>query len=303
MDIITRQALKDGAEGQLRKQYIAEIKAEEEDDRIVSFIVSTGIKDRDGDIIKPAGWMLDNYRKNPVVLYGHDRTGFPVGKALKMNKKINLNGDVLFTERDINPQGYMTYRLVKGGFLNAVSAGFRSIEHRFREDGIDFDKAELLEFSVVPVPANPEALVMAKGAGIDITPMYAWAESILDYADDMIVLKLAGCDRAIIEAARKAADPKQRLSVLVKGFVPVDIKPVPDLSKVDKLISDFEDSVKRATARIDEVAKEYEEMHCNCGCQELTPAGDAEKGDNPDVTVDLVASVIKRLASKAGKES
>jgi phage head maturation protease len=54
--------------------------------------------------------------------------------------------------------------LLSGGFLRSVSVGFRPLEFRFssdpaRQGGIDFTKQELLEISVVPVPANAEALL------------------------------------------------------------------------------------------------------------------------------------------------
>ena len=70
----------------------------------------------------------------------------------------------------------MTFQLYAEGFLHAVSVGFRPLDWRWaageeRADGIDFQRQELLEFSCVPVPANPEALVAVRAKGIDLTPL------------------------------------------------------------------------------------------------------------------------------------
>jgi hypothetical protein len=57
--------------------------------------------------------------------------------------------------------------LVVDGFIAAGSVGFIPIEFNFssnpdRPMGIDFKRQELLEFSVVPVPANANALIEAR---------------------------------------------------------------------------------------------------------------------------------------------
>jgi phage head maturation protease len=61
------------------------------------------------------------------------------------------------------------YRLARGGFLAATSVGFRPLKWEYTTDkergaddwfpGIDFEEQELVEFSIVTVPANPEALM------------------------------------------------------------------------------------------------------------------------------------------------
>jgi phage head maturation protease len=51
-----------------------------------------------------------------------------------------------------------------GGYLKATSVGFMPLKYTFskdpaREYGIDFLEQELLEFSIVTIPANPDALI------------------------------------------------------------------------------------------------------------------------------------------------
>jgi hypothetical protein len=75
-----------------------------------------------------------------------------------------------FSEEGINPEADIYRKLYKTGFMNASSVGFQPKEW---EDGDGkktpyrtFKKQELLELSLVSVPANSDALVTAKSKGI-----------------------------------------------------------------------------------------------------------------------------------------
>jgi hypothetical protein len=84
-----------------------------------------------------------------------------------------------FATRDQYPFADTVFQLIRGGFLRATSVGFLPTKWKYRSDGVDFEEQELLEFSVVPVPANPEALLVnAKAAGIDTKPVLEWARRI-----------------------------------------------------------------------------------------------------------------------------
>ena len=167
----------------VRKQFNAEVKQLEEE-LTLDFTISTGSVDRDGDKINPAGWKVDNYMKNPVVLFAHDYKSLPVANATAIWVEGNaLRARAKFTPEELYPFGYMVYRFYRDGFMKATSVGFNPIKwepSKDRKEGIDFEEQELLEFSCVPVPANPEALVVAKSKGINVTPLKEWAERILD---------------------------------------------------------------------------------------------------------------------------
>ena len=154
----------------------------------LEFVLSTAAVDREHDIIEVEVWTTDNFEKNPVVLWAHSYGQPPVGKAIKTwSDDGALRGRVRFTPRDMNPFGHMIYQMVQGGFLNAVSVGFQPHEYVFNDEhgGYDFKVQDLLEFSIVPVPANPEALIAASvDAGIDLAPMQEWAKGILDGLDE-----------------------------------------------------------------------------------------------------------------------
>jgi HK97 family phage prohead protease len=126
------------------------------------FVISTSAVDRSGDTIDQNGWDLKAYRKNPIVLAFHDANQWPVGRA----NKISVEGGRLVAEVQFadTHQGRTAKSLVESGMLRATSVGFvpteaKASSEKGRLGGYDFKKQELMEFSLVPVPANPECLI------------------------------------------------------------------------------------------------------------------------------------------------
>lgn len=162
------------------------VKAIDQEARTVESIISTGAVDRDGDTIAVKGWQLKNYRRNPVVLFGHDHRT----PAIARSPKITNDGETLsaidqFPQVGVYPFADMIFSLIGQKILSAKSVGFAPIEfarsaEEARAGGYDFTKQELLEHSWVNVPSNPEALRTAAAKGIDLQPMAAWAERALD---------------------------------------------------------------------------------------------------------------------------
>lgn len=163
------------------------------DSRRIPFCLSDGSVDRMGDTIAAGGWQLDNYRRNPVVLWAHDATSPPIGRGLAIRVAGNrLLGDVEFAPADLYPFADLVFRLLQAGYLQAGSVGFDPLEWSWSSDkdrqfGIDFARQELLEFSICPVPANANALVEARAAGLDTRPIAEWAERVLDGAGRAVV--------------------------------------------------------------------------------------------------------------------
>ena len=143
------------------------------EDRTLEFVGSTGHVDRYGDVIEVGGWDLKNYQKNPVFLWAHDYRQPPVGKALKVKKTDKgLLFRIQFPTAEEYPFADTVYKLYLGGYLRATSVGFQDLEREPINDkegkqiGWRFKKQELYELSAVPVPANPQALVMAVQKGV-----------------------------------------------------------------------------------------------------------------------------------------
>ncbi len=130
--------------------------------------MSTGDLDRDNEKIDQSGWVLDGYKKNPVILWSHDRNIPAIGYMENIILGKTLQGEMIFNDREFDPFGWgIGQRLLKGS-LNCGSVGFRVIEaevvnHSVNPDekaDLIFRKQELLEFSVCNVPANPYAEVI-----------------------------------------------------------------------------------------------------------------------------------------------
>jgi HK97 family phage major capsid protein/HK97 family phage prohead protease len=133
----------------------------------LEFVLSDATVDRYGDIVDPSGWDLKNFKKNPIALFGHS-SSFPIGTWTDLR----VEGGKLIGRLKLAAQGTSAridelISLVEQGILRAVSVGFRPLE----ADPIDpnrpygpqrYKKQELLETSLVSVPANPAAVALAK---------------------------------------------------------------------------------------------------------------------------------------------
>lgn len=135
----------------------------------LEFILSDASVDRYGDTISATGWDLNNFKRNPIALFNHD-PNFIVGKW----ENLRVVGDALRGHLRLAPAGTSARideirKLIEAGILRAVSVGFRPIESKPRSKsapGEHFVRSELVETSLVAIPANPNALQVAKGLGI-----------------------------------------------------------------------------------------------------------------------------------------
>lgn len=164
--------------------FTTELKAASDGARTVTARISTIAPDRDGDVVLPRGMDAKNFKKNPVVLFAHDSWSLPVGKVKKLTRDTaSISAEVEFAERpDSLPpeQEWLPdtiFDLFKQKILRAFSIGF-SVKDAVRPEPKDLARFgdavkfvikewELLELSVVPVPANQEALATAVSKGID----------------------------------------------------------------------------------------------------------------------------------------
>ena len=129
---------------------------------IHSFIISTPEVDRYGTIIIPSGIDYQAYMNNPVVLLNHKPEMLPIGKCLGFF----LNGENLESTIQLDLEDEKACKIdskLNRGYLNAVSVGIMPIETEEQtingEKVTVYTKSELVEFSVVTIPANREALI------------------------------------------------------------------------------------------------------------------------------------------------
>jgi len=245
---------KEGDGDVLLKAYRGDIvKRVDEENRTVEFIISTADVDRDNDTIQVAGWDLKSFKKNPVVLFGHDHGGLPIAKApnVKIEDGKLVSGPTQFPEKGTFPFADTVFEMLKQGFLNSVSAGFIAKQSVMNDErgGVDFQKQELIEFSVVPVPSNPNALVQARSKGIDTMPLAEYYKGILDGWDENKLLIPYKMTRGRMEKCYKKANGK------VKAISNPDMEKIADMVK-DKIETE-EQTVKDERLGLDEHGKIY----------------------------------------------
>lgn len=156
-------------------------KDENEGSRKITFVASDGTRDTAGTVLNPDNWDLERFNKNGIIGYQHkvyggwDDTDNPdnvIGKGHayieEKDGKKRLMVDVEFEPAEINELADKVYKKLLFGSLKAVSVGF------LPKGGGEWGKGEealsgknptyyykgqqLLEVSVVNIPANPNAL-------------------------------------------------------------------------------------------------------------------------------------------------
>jgi phage head maturation protease len=196
-----------------------------------SFVASSETVDRYNTIIKAAGWDLAAYNRNGVVLFGHDSRALPIGKGVARVEGTQLILDVDFFDESTNPVAEQSLRILDAGVMG-VSVGFRAleaIENNSRLTGdkwkdmfeppLDFLRSELLEVSVVPIPANPDALPI----GRSLQEIRSMAERLVraDKAAPATEPTCTGCPVHCADAtSEEAAEPAPQIEVEINLSAP-----------------------------------------------------------------------------------
>lgn len=159
-------------------------------------LITTAAVDRMGESILLEGWDVAHYMNNPVVLAFHDYASFPIGATAKLSiVPEGMMAEGFFAPTD---EGQKARKLYDLGFLKTASVGFMVMERSAQNNKI-ITKAQLLEWSFVPVPANPEALDQIKAAGLEVESKWIEAEETkegepVDNTKGAIIDELSGQD-------------------------------------------------------------------------------------------------------------
>ena len=165
--------------GQRLERY-PEIEKATDKGRTIRFVARNETVDAYGDIIRADGWDLTRYNKNPVLLFGHDNKQPPIGTCAMEIEGTQLIAEATFLPEGVSARADEIWRIVDAGALRAMSVGFLPTETPlpiWKDDdeetgiltGFEFVGQQLLENSIVPVPANPEALALARSLVRDAT--------------------------------------------------------------------------------------------------------------------------------------
>lgn len=148
-----------------------ELRATDEEQRMVEFVASTGAVDTYDTVLPPDKWVLSRYALNGVVGYQHDiyYSDDPdnvIGRGEAYVEDGELRIRIYFEPAELNKKADKVYRKVLFGSINSVSVGFRATAPGHwgrKDDGEDpavyyYNGQELMEVSVVNVPSNPDAV-------------------------------------------------------------------------------------------------------------------------------------------------
>ena len=195
-----------------------EVRKDEQGSRKITFVASDGTRDSAGTVLNVNGWKLDRFNSNGIIGYQHkvyggwDDTGNPdtvIGKGYAYVKDGQLLVDVEFEPAEINELAEKIYQKLLFGSLKAVSVGFMPVgkgQWGKDEESLDgknptyyYAGQELLEVSVVNIPANPNAL--KKGVELQDSEMEQLRSEFVkevempEQEDD--AERLASCRRAL----------------------------------------------------------------------------------------------------------
>ena len=152
------------------------IRKVDEETRTVEFVASDNSVDSYGTVLPVDKWDLKRYQGNGIVGYMHDVYGDSwtksadpddiIGKGEAFVEDDKLVVRITFEPADLNERADKIYRKIQFGSLHAVSVGFRATakghkgdeERGENPDVYYYNGQELLEVSVVNIPANANAL-------------------------------------------------------------------------------------------------------------------------------------------------
>lgn len=145
--------------------------------RVLTFVASDGSRDTAHTVLNTDNWDLKRFNSNGIIGYQHkvyggwDDTQNPdnvIGKGHAYTENGKLMVDIEFEPEDINPLAEKVFKKLLFGSLRGVSVGFLPVgtghwgtgKEAMGEERETYYYAgqELLEISVVNIPANPNAL-------------------------------------------------------------------------------------------------------------------------------------------------
>lgn len=129
------------------------------------FVMSATSPDRVNDTIAPEAYAPTLQKEKIIALFDHDSSrivGYWKNFQVKAGK---LVGELFLSSVNL---GQMLKQLIADGVPLGASIGFMATGSRKDNGGFHFEEIDILETSIVAVPAHPKALLIAKQFGIDL---------------------------------------------------------------------------------------------------------------------------------------
>jgi len=143
---------------------------------MATFILSDNSINSYGGRVLTKGLQLDRFRKNPVILFNHDRWYMPIGRW----ENIRIEGDQLLADASFDMDdelGKTVAGKVEKGVLSAASIGVDILESSTEPEFLvagqtrgTVTKGEIYEASIVDIPGNKNAVKLrSANAGLTLS--------------------------------------------------------------------------------------------------------------------------------------
>jgi HK97 family phage prohead protease len=298
---------------ELKYDFLIETKEASEDYVTISGYASTSDLDRHGDIVEASQWTqetLKNFKANPVLLFNHNYDNVIGGvttlevdsKGLKVTAQVDKTWD--------------KWSMVENGRLKTFSIGFQVADYDYDpvHESWSVTVKDLLEVSIVTVPANPSAVFnVAKQLGTDkdlnSIKMKKLIEQIKNFlskgeltTDDKAELK------SLMDQAKGVLEPQAEQETETQEEASTETAPAVEDTPEDTIPEevtelDFEAMLVELKASNADLAKQLKETKEALSLKGAGPTSSEETTDAPLVG-DLVAKGNPRhesLAKEANK--
>jgi len=246
-------------DGVVRRNVDVTVRAVDEKERSIDVIASSSSLDSHNTVLDQ-DWRLERYRKNPVVLWNHNRFEhgpfslgggvrpvdfLPIGRSENV-RVVNgqLEARLVFASAAANQLAEQIFQCMREGVLSSVSVGFRpgtvTEEKLDGREILRLGQNELYEISVVPVPSNPDAVAKSIAFETEQLGRIAAAARSADTGGKEISMAMTAEEKAAFDAAlADAKDAKAARSALES-----------DLTKERALIAEQRETIKSLTERV-----------------------------------------------------
>lgn len=299
----------------IQKLFNIDIKSINEADRQITFCFSDDKEDRMGEIVDQGSWDTKNYELNPIILFGHDSSQpenvLGQGVALQLNQGGKSYITAQFDEAEINPKADMVFRQLIKRTLRCVSAGFVNHSSEIVNDIPVLKDNELLEVSIVPIPANPRALALQMREGSISHKDGQWLLDNMRKEADWVEKQLS-TDNAEGEIKEKAMEEKlDQLTGLVAKLAESQTALTEAVAAITPKVETEEEKTARETqeaadkAAADQKAADDKAEADRIAAEEAAKGGsndqlgadkDAEIDPEAELTPELQATIDAQLA-------
>ncbi|WP_427007187.1 HK97 family phage prohead protease [Pseudarthrobacter sp. H2] len=203
----------------INKLFNIDIKSVDEQKRQITFCFSDDQPDRQGEIVDQASWDVKNYMNNPLILWGHDPSENEnvLGQGISLD--LNNNGKSFITaqfdDAETNPKADIIFRQLVKRTLRCVSAGFINHTWDVQNDVPILKDNELLEVSVVAIPANPRAIALGLKEGSINRKDATWLMDSMRKEADLLETQLK---EQITDTGENMDEVKSQLSALTDAL-------------------------------------------------------------------------------------